>query len=64
MAKRKKQKLFIADAWIHPKSGGGDDIPVRLKFKASNLGTAKDITKKWLRKRSAIDHDFRIKAKK
>jgi hypothetical protein len=52
-------KVFLFEAWIHPKRGG-DDYACQVEVKAETQEKAEEELKKWLRKRSAIDNDYNL----
>jgi hypothetical protein len=56
----KPLKKFEAIAWIHPKNGG-DDYQTKLEIKATNKVHAKKAIEEWIRERSAITTDYKLK---
>lgn len=52
-------KEYRVLAWIHPKRGG-DDYQVELNITAENKKIAEKMVRKWLRKKSDIENDFRF----
>ena len=54
-------KVFLFEAWIHPKNGG-DDFLTELTVDAKTFRKAKNLVEKYLAKRSDIINDYALKA--